>query len=364
MKQICNMYYTPKLYQLTGLRYVAALLVFLSHLNWDGSNVHIAKIFELGYVGVSFFFLLSGFVLSYSYKQKILDRSLSFTKFVMLRLARLSPLHFLTALPFVLYAIYKSDLSLFRLFFNLLYLQSWVPSSTYYFSFNSPSWSLSDEMFFYICFFPLVFLSSRFLIKFFLLLFLSIFLCAVFVYLFYPDQKYFGGNSFAHWMFYIFPVFRLLEFVTGMLLFRLWESRVLIPSWMILPSYLLLLSSMYFAKQVPESFRLSLFFLPFIALFFYSHLEGSGFIIRFLSTKLFVLLGNASFAFYLIHQPLIGFFKLALTGFEFSNFSFFVFSCLSISILSIAIYVLYERKAESYLKAKIEKFSLEYDRTS
>lgn len=344
-----------KLDQLTGLRYFAALLVFLSHSNWDGSNLHLAKIFESGYVGVSFFFLLSGFVLSYSYKEKIVDRSLGFVKYALLRLARLSPLHFMTALPFILFAFYKSDLNLPKLFLNIFYLQSWVPSSSYYFSFNAPSWSLSNEMFFYICFFPLVFVRSGNLLKFFIVLLLTIVFSASVVQILYPEQKFYGGNTFAHWLFYIFPAFRLLEFVAGMLLFKLWESRFRFPSWIILPSYILLIASMYFAKEVPEPFRMSLFFLPFIGLFFYSHLTETGLIVRFFSTRLMVLLGNASFALYLIHQPLIGIFKRILARFELSNFSFFVFSCFAISILSIATYILYERKAESYLKTLIRQ---------
>lgn len=314
-----------------------------------------AKIFESGYVGVSFFFLLSGFVLSYSYKEKILDHSLSFNRYTLLRFARLSPLHLLTALPFVLYALYNSDLNLFKVALNILYLQSWVPISTYYFSLNAPSWSLSNEMFFYICFFPLVFIREKTLLKIFIFLLATIVLSAFFVEFFYSEQKFFGSNTIAHWIFYIFPGFRLLEFIAGMLLFKLWERGFRLPSWIILPSYLLLLTSMYFAKEVPESFRMSLFFLPFITLFFYSHLLEAGLAVRFYSTKTMVLLGNASFAFYLIHQPSIVVLKRILAKLELSNYSFFVFSCVVISLLSIATYVLYERKAESYLKLLINQ---------
>ena len=344
-----------KLEQLTGLRYFAALLVFLSHLTWGGTNTHLATIFGSGYVGVSFFFLLSGFVLSYSYQEKILDHSLSFFKYVLLRLARLSPLHFLTALPFVLFALYKSDLSFFKLALSIFYLQSWIPSSNYYFSFNAPSWSLSNEMFFYICFFPLVFLGTRNIFKIFILLLLVIVSSAFLVEFFFSGRKFFGQNTLAHWLFYIFPGFRLLEFITGMLLFKLWEINFRLPSWMIFLSHILLIVSMYFAEEVPESFRMSLFFLPFIALFFYAHLSDSGLIVRFFSTRLMVLLGNASFAFYLIHQPLISVLKRVLGRFELSNFSFFVFSCVVISLLSIVTYVFYERKAESYFKSLINK---------
>jgi len=346
-----------KIEQLTGLRSFAALLVFLSHSSWDGTTLYLAKIFESGYVGVSFFFLLSGFVLSYSYKERVLNHSLSYLKYSLLRLARLSPLHLLTAFPFVLYALYESDLNFFKLLLNIFYLQSWIPNSSYYFSFNGSSWSLSNEMFFYICFFPLVFIRTKNLFKIFVLLLLVIISSAFWVDHFFFEKILFGEASLAHWLFYIFPGFRLLEFITGMLLFKLWEARFRLPSWLIFPAYLLLLVSMYFAPNVSESFRFSLFFLPFITLFFYTHLSGSGVFVRFYSSRIMVLLGNASFAFYLIHQPLIVLFKQILVRYryEFSNFSFFVFSYFFITLFSIFIYALYERKAEYFLKSIVNQ---------
>ena len=273
----------------------------------------------------------------------------------MLRLARLSPLHLLTTLPFVLYALYKINLNYLKLALNIFFLQSWVPSDNYYFSFNAPSWSLSNEMFFYFCFFPLVLLRPKSLFKIFILLLATISLGAFFVDFFYPGQKFFGSLTIAHWIFYIFPVSRLLEFILGMLLFQLWDKKLCLPSWIILPSYLLLLASMYFAKEVPEPFRMSLFFLPFITLFFYSHLADSGLFIRFFSTKIIVLLGKASFAFYLIHQPLIDISKRILAKYDFSNFSFFLFSYTFISILSVATYILFERRVESRLRSLINE---------
>lgn len=53
--------------QLTGLGFLAALFVFASHLKWEHSRSIVAKMAEQGSIGVSFFFVLSGFVISYSY---------------------------------------------------------------------------------------------------------------------------------------------------------------------------------------------------------------------------------------------------------------------------------------------------------
>ncbi|WP_158248704.1 acyltransferase family protein [Chromobacterium sinusclupearum] len=339
-----------KLNQLTGLRYFAALLVFLSHLKWSGSSEILVKIFESGYVGVSFFFLLSGFVLSHSYKERILDKSLSCFKYILLRLARLTPLHFLTALPFILLATYKADINIFKAIVNLSYLQSWIPSSSYYFSFNAPSWSLSNEMFFYFCFFPLVFLNTKNLVKIFLALLLTILTSALFFTTQLSGLKLFGGNTLAHWLFYIFPGFRILEFIAGMLIFQLWKTGYRLPHWVTSASYILLITSMYFANQIPEPFRLSLYFIPFVSLFFYANLTEDTPSYRLFSTKYLTLLGNASFAFYLIHQPLINILERLTQKYNLSYLPFFIL-CLSVATLaSIFIYIFYEKKAESFLK--------------
>ena len=153
-----------------------------------------------------------------------------------------------------------------------------------------------------------------------------------------------------HWMFYIFPGSRILEFLCGMILFHFWKSGHVKHSNFIVPAYLFLILAMYFADVVPEAFRMSLFFLPVIVLFLFAHLKGDGIINRFFKTRMMILLGNASFAFYLIHQPLIHIFKRLLNRFNLGDFSFFLISLTAITLLSIATYLIYEKWAERKLK--------------
>jgi peptidoglycan/LPS O-acetylase OafA/YrhL len=146
---------------LTGLRFFAALLVFLSHVNFSGEYAPLHLVFKQGYIGVSFFFVLSGFVLSYSYKSRILEKSISKTKYLILRYVRIYPLHWLVSLPVILSSIGDKFLTPSITFANLSLFQSWMPAIMFYYSFNAPSWSLSNEMFFYFCFMGLVFLSPN-----------------------------------------------------------------------------------------------------------------------------------------------------------------------------------------------------------
>lgn len=342
---------TQRIDQLTGLRFFAALLVFVSHLKWDSSPDFIRSIFANGYVGVSFFFVLSGFVLSYSYQDKIINGQITGKRYLFLRLARLSPLHFAIAIPFIGLAINSDQINLFALLANLSYMQSWVPISSVYFSFNAPSWSLSNEMFFYACFFFLVTMTLKRLINIGACLLILIFIAATMVTIYLDGSKFFGSNkTLAHWIFYIFPGFRIIEFICGMILFRLWVSGYKIKSYFVIPAYALLVVSMYFANFIPEAFRMSLYFLPVIVFFLFVHLQGEGVINGLLKSKFMVLLGNASFAFYLIHQPLIYIFTELLETFNLGNFYFFATTLTIITLLSIVIYLTYERWAERKLK--------------
>lgn len=352
---------TGRLEQLTGLRFFAALLVFAVHFRWDSSPEALTTLVAQGYVGVSFFFVLSGFVLTHSYSDRIRAGKISFASYSLLRVARLTPLHFLTGLPFVYFAIiqneaiYSEQFGVMKTLLNLSFLQSWVPVSDYYFSLNAPSWSLSDEMFFYVCFFFLVALTPARLLKLTFALGAVVVVSAVLVQLFLGETRFFGKYPFSHWLFYVFPGFRILEFLVGMLLQELWQRGLRLPRATIPLSYVLLFVAMWFAPDVPDPFRYSLYYLPVIMLFFYAHLADRSAWTAFYSSKLLVLLGNASFAFYLIHQPSLHLMNLFVRGAMPSDAVFFPVSLSVIAVVSVILYKLYEMPAERALKGVIKR---------
>ncbi|AMN51451.1 hypothetical protein ACP90_02230 [Labrenzia sp. CP4] len=349
-----------RLEQLTGLRFFAALLVFGVHFRWDTSGDFVKTIAEQGYVGVSFFFILSGFVLTQSYKTRILAGTMSFRDYFLLRIARLTPLHFLTGLPFLYFsimqveAIYSEEFSVIKTVLNLTYLQSWIPVSSIYFSLNAPSWSLSDEMFFYVCFFGLVAFSPRKLVAVTLGLGVVVFVSALLVQVFLGDVIFFGKYPFSHWLFYVFPGFRILEFLVGMVLHEVWRRGVRLPGAVQPLSYLLLFLAMWLAPDVPDPFRYSLFYLPVITLFFYAHLTEGAALTRVFSTRPLVLLGNASFAFYLVHQPSLHLMNIFLRPSIPADIVFFPVSLCITAVFSIFLYRIYEMPAERALKSWVK----------
>lgn len=105
-------------------------------------------------MGVSFFFVLSGFILTHAYPR--LDEA-GARRFFVARLARLWPVHVVTFLLVVLpsalgaWSHPPSD-TVMTAVANLALLHAWVPYPDSYFSFNAPSWSISTELGFYLLF--------------------------------------------------------------------------------------------------------------------------------------------------------------------------------------------------------------------
>lgn len=138
-----------RLHTLTSLRFFAAALVLLHHAFYllmpDSA---FARATSVGYMGVGFFFTLSGFILMWTYSQDLPVRN-----FYGRRVARIYPMHLLTAvLAVVLLAAAGNSIPPAQSILNIFLLQSWVPVESFGSSLNGVSWSLCCEAFFYLCF--------------------------------------------------------------------------------------------------------------------------------------------------------------------------------------------------------------------
>lgn len=142
---------------LTGMRFFAALLVALYHAGrWvEGVAVAPSGPFRFGFVGVSFFFVLSGFVLTWTWAPGERVRF-----FYLRRFARVWPLHTLMTLIAGCLVIVgaKGTAEIEALPAHLLLVQSWWLDSAWIFQWNGVSWSLACEAFFYAVFPLLLFL--------------------------------------------------------------------------------------------------------------------------------------------------------------------------------------------------------------
>ncbi|GAB3957538.1 hypothetical protein GCM10027614_73210 [Micromonospora vulcania] len=142
---------------MTGLRWIAALLVFGFHaatmriIAEPDYKAVIDQMFALGLSGVQFFFVLSGFVLVWSARPGDSRRT-----FWRRRVAKIYPNHLVLWAAALLVAWWFADPVLpAAALENLLLLQAWDPRPGWFYSINTVSWSLSCEFFFYLCL-PLV----------------------------------------------------------------------------------------------------------------------------------------------------------------------------------------------------------------
>ena len=158
---------------LTGIRAFAAIGVVLFHLvgQYPGveSDSPLIRVFRFGSNGVDLFFILSGFIIAYSYEREFTRFSLSFyLGFLRKRLARIYPAHLFglllmlalglmltfTGAPFLQANPAADFLS------QLLLVSNWNPLHDAHLAWNVPDWSISSEWLAYLLF-PLFLLILR-----------------------------------------------------------------------------------------------------------------------------------------------------------------------------------------------------------
>lgn len=309
--------------------------------------------FKPGYVGVDFFFVLSGFILTYNYAGAIeswTDRRQFWWK----RFARIYPTHLLTlllALPRVDAASYGPGKLGTVIATNLLLLQSWVPSGRVYFGLNSVSWSLSVEAFFYACLPPLLAWAaqasprSRWAV---IWVWTAVLLGAGSYWATqHPDASLAADPG--HFLFYINPASRLFEFAVGIALGlgfveapdRSCRMVHEVGAIALAAVSLLALST----ELVPAPLALSVAFVPAAAAMVFVFARGGGTVTRVLCARWLVILGEASFALYMIHQLALRYFE---DGFGTGLLVHVASACLCV-VLSVGLWVLFERPVQRWL---------------
>lgn len=171
---------TGEIRALTGLRIVAALWVVLFHfrpLLWDASprlRDGLAPLLDAGAQGVDLFFILSGFVLTWNY----LDRmgpgwsARSTCHFLWLRLSRVWPIYLVTmhlAAIWIIFTLHVGSvpspdadkLTAISYVRQLLMVQLWFAPFFDHTSFDGPAWSISAEWLAYLLFGVLVLVVFR-----------------------------------------------------------------------------------------------------------------------------------------------------------------------------------------------------------
>jgi len=234
---------TAQFDNLTVARFFAALLVIFHHapnvlqnpalVSWSWLRIF----FSNGYVGVTFFFILSGFVISASSFDKLGAPSIGGALvFFARRLIRIVPVWFFLSLPFILSAIVVRPIpgSLFQF---LTFTQAWSADVSVSFGYLAVAWTLSCELFFYAMFpltaFVMKLLQDRFRHAGALLVLFAVLVpfLAWLLFIFHPalaTLPLMDPNGPHRWL-YRNPALRFSEFLLGVglfLCFRQYQSRL------------------------------------------------------------------------------------------------------------------------------------------
>lgn len=370
----------PRLPALTLLRFFAAAHVVIFHL-------HALKIYEgtgwyrrtalIGYVGVSLFYVLSGFILVYTYG----GRKFSAPTFWRARFARIYPAYLFALLVsapgffYVCLVLKQLDIPIWNWCKNHVLasalmvptlLQSWVPGAAL--AWNPPAWSLSDEAFFYLLF-PLIVAvllrsKNRNLLAGILLCWgVSLALSSAYVFLRPDGVAYVDDNSTLTWLNVVKfnPLFRLPEFLLGACCGFLFLRKSVDRKWatpLVALGFIGTAVVVAFSSHVPYPILHDSLMAPAFAAIIY------GLALRpqwssVLEFKPLVLLGDASYSLYLLHSFILSVYFMPMgTLRKMSPLAYAIGLVLPV-VISILVYKFLEEPARHWLRPKTKSKAIE-----
>jgi peptidoglycan/LPS O-acetylase OafA/YrhL len=328
-----------KLDTLTSLRFFAAAMIVIGHFHRLFGSMGLATTFSLAQ-GVSFFFVLSGFILTYNYP--VLATKADVVTFFKARIARIWPAH-IAAIGLLILLTANMNLggpsrgaAIFAGFANIFLFQSLVPLSDVFLALNGVAWSISTEMFFYFAF-PLLIADTYcgWKPKLSLLILIAVLhLWFATVWSIPSDESVTSVNLMG--LINVNPLVRLFEFFMGVLactLFMHLRSRInySVGCFTVLEVAIVMLTlfSMHFSHRVVSflgwqgGFANVVFyyltkvgsfwvFAPLIIIFAF----GKGLLSKVLTLKPMILLGEISFALYLVHMTVLKWYEINILYFQ------------------------------------------------
>jgi len=261
----------------------------------------IAYLFKAADIGVSYFFILSGFVMVIAYGDKQQVNAAGYFKN---RISRIYPVYFLALGLVTGYYLLKGwevDIKAFGL--NLFVLQAWVPP--YPLSLNYTGWSLAVELFYYALF-PVLF--NRFYTR------VKLKSVAIFVFSFWAVSQlifllllyssfYKGFPSKSNDFLFHFPVLHLNQFLVGNLaglVFRQFSFKAKNYDIGLIALILGLVALLRVPN--PRIFHNGLLAVIFVTFIFLICLN-TGKISSLFRGKLFIFLGEISYGIYILQYP-------------------------------------------------------------
>jgi peptidoglycan/LPS O-acetylase OafA/YrhL len=353
-----------RIYQIDLFRFIAAISVVLFHYlfrGWAADNLsdvsfnEIGHFFKYGYLGVDFFFIISGFVILLSIKKR------SISKFIISRFSRLYPIYWICLiLSFSVIVLigeprYNADFNQF--FFNISMLQNYLGVK----SIDGVYWTLFVEMKFYI-----------FIVGTYLLLNKLIEFKIEYLVIFWLSLTLFYIPLHELSIFKILNYFLILQwssyFIAGMIFFQIYKNGSSIK-------YLILLSisfaiSLYYAFsnigyieiKYNTSFSPLIIGITIFIFYLVMFLVTTNEMKKINSPKL-MQLGLLTYPLYLIHQN-IGYIIFNNFGEHFNKYLLAFITILLMITISFVLSKFYEPIVSGFFKVQLEKLTTKYRRHS
>jgi peptidoglycan/LPS O-acetylase OafA/YrhL len=301
------------LHALTGMRALAALNILFFHFSDPKIFGPFAPVVDNGYVSVSFFLLLSGFVLAYNYRERAERGLMRARTFWMARFSRIYPVFLFSLLisVFVLQQEWRvrphSEFA-WGVGLTLILAQGWSPVlSTFW---NTPAWTLTTDVFFYALFPFLVTARrprTRNHIVWSMLGFwcLSFILPALYTLLSLDGDPHPGRYSNGLWLRFIKfgPLQHLPSFLFGMALASLNDlipERSRLRTALGIAAFSVLYIIMCFGSHMPYLFMHDGLLMPLYGMVVLA-LAGRNFLTRLFSVYPLIVIGEASYCLYILH---------------------------------------------------------------
>jgi len=359
----------PRIDALTGLRILPALGVLLSHLKappWAGP--HVKAFLDSGYAGVTIFFVLSGFVLTHNYFDRLAQPSAKRVwSYLVARLARVYPLYLLMLVWLSFSALWRGTVDKPLWWTHALALQAWTGTLGEAYAFNAPGWSISVEFFLYACFPLFVWVLGPALRRpRNVAAVLLVVVCGMAVTTGYFYVKGYAAlppddpSSSHRWLFRN-PLCRMGDFLLGMGTARFLALRAPIPErllrWGGLLGVVLIVAIMCWPAHVYSAVSWDVSYaLPATALIFCLAATPSSLGSRWLATKPLLLLGEASYALYLCHVHALDRLSLGRLPAD----AWLAMHALTITLVvafAVGLHVAIERPARELLRAWLDPFA-------
>ena len=354
---------STKLDSLTVFRFVAAASVVIFHYGRDTAVYKaLPAVLAAGSIAVTFFFVLSGFVISISAH----GRKFDLFRFYVNRVARIFPVYILALLA-VLFAVNLDGKGL-DFFLSLTMMQSWF--SPYPLTLNMPGWSVSVEVFFYIVAPAMIVLAGRWGARSWLgwaSISIIVWLVTQFVLSWVNKSQFHKDNfSFANDLVNYFPVSHFCSFLLGFTAGIAYKNGVLVNGITEREKRLIFILSVCLVVLLSkngrrlndffgESFAYgSSFYSVVFSFFIYSCALSDKFISKAISVPALVLLGEASYSLYIMQMPIYMYFDMVFpkTLSWGGEYRFWLYFTILLAV-SIALFVYVERPLSLLVKRKI-----------